>query len=304
MNGSRRTGVLLAAALALAAPAVQAQDPKFEYGKKEEVKEVEWKASASAGLILTTGNARALTLSGSFAASRKDGENKVSLEGAAAYARTEVLTAVDANMNGTISESEITRATQETARNWLLKLRYDRYFAGPNSAFAAGRIGSDQPAGKDIYGGAQVGYSRQVYKDEVHELIAELGYDFTYERYVSAVTDPLSIHSARLFVGYVAKLSEDVGFLANVEALFNLNSEKDPAGGSDIGAFGDTRLVAKVALTSKVLKHIDFRFAFTAKYDSAPAPLPPFKIPFDAGFVPLADKLDAITEVALIINFL
>jgi hypothetical protein len=42
----------------------------------------------------------------------------------------------------------------------------------------------------------------------------------------------------------------------------------------------------------------------TAKLDEAPAPLPPFSVPFDDGFIPLAEKLDLTTEVALIFSIL
>jgi len=278
-----------------------AQEPKFEFAKKEEVKGVEWKASASAGLILTTGNSRALAVSGSAHVSRRDGDDKLTFDGAGAFARSEVLLAIDSNGNGTIGPDEITRDTQTTTRNWNFKLRYDRYFAGPNSAFLSGRIGADEPAGKQLYGGGQIGYSRELYKDDVHEIVAEIGYDFTYESYVGK-TDNLAIHSARLYAGYNAKLSPDTSFLADAEALFNLNGESSSTG--DISTFEDTRLNLKVALTTKLVQHIDFRFSFTARYDNAPAPLPGFAKPYDPGFIPLADKLDAITEVALIVSFI
>src|SRR5262249_48131137 len=79
-----RTSLLLVTlhrgAMLSAGPA-GAQD--FQYGKREPLKgEVEWKASASAGLILTTGNSRALAFSGSALISRRDGDDKVTLEGA------------------------------------------------------------------------------------------------------------------------------------------------------------------------------------------------------------------------------
>jgi putative salt-induced outer membrane protein YdiY len=291
----------LALAALCVASAAHGQEPKFEYGKKEEVKEVEWKASASAGFVLTTGNSRTLTLSGSAAASRKAGDDKLGLEAAGAYARSDVLVFTDKDMSGTIGPGEIDRETQTTAKNWLVKLRYDRFFAEKNSGYLAGKVGADEPAGKTLYGGGQIGYSRQLYKDEQHEVLAEIGYDFSYESYVAPNTKNQAIHSARLFAGYTGKLTEDTGLLANVEALFNLNEETGPTG--DISSFEDTRVIAKTALTTKLAKHIDFRFAFTLKFDNAPAALPT-KIPFAMGFVPLADTVDTQTEATLIVNFL
>jgi hypothetical protein len=39
-------------------------------------------------------------------------------------------------------------------------------------------------------------------------------------------------------------------------------------------------------------------------FDNVPAPLPPFSVPFAPGFAPLAEKLDFVGELALIVNFL
>ena len=59
-------------------------------------------------------------------------------------------------------------------------------------------------------------------------LVAEIGYDFSYESYVEQpgkTLDPVSIHSARLFVGETVKLTSATGLTASVEAFFNLNKE-------------------------------------------------------------------------------
>jgi hypothetical protein len=283
-------------------PAAYAQDPKFEYGKQEEVKAVEWKASAQAGLILNTGNSRSAAFSAGASASRKAGDNKFSAEAAAAYARSEIRTFTDSNMNGTVSPGEIDREASTTTKNWNLKLRYDRFLTPRDALYGTGRIGADEIAGKELIGGLQAGYSRTLYKDDQHELIAEAGYDFSFETYVAENVDTQLIHSGRLFAGYTAKLSEVTGFLANAELLLNLNAEDGPTEEIDPGK--DARILAKTALTTKVLKRMDLRVAVTAKFDNAPAPLPPFSTAFDMGFVPLAEKLDLTTELALIVSIL
>jgi hypothetical protein len=289
--------------LAIASRA-SAQTPvnAFEYGKKEDVKEVEWKASASAGLVATTGNSRTVTFSGGALLSRKDTDNKFSLEGGFAFARSSVLVFSDTNMNGTIGPGEINRVDSTTAKNWMLKLRYDRFFEDVNSIFVAAKIGADEPAGKSLYGGGQIGYSRQLYKDDSNELVAEAGYDLTAQSFVAPNTDTLVIHSARLFVGYNGKLSADTGFLASVEGLFNLNSENAPQG--NVSAFQDTRINAKAALTTKLASQISLRVAFLLKFDNSPAPLPLPSMTYDAGYLPLAETVDTQTEVSLIVNFL
>jgi hypothetical protein len=281
----------------------RAQDPKFEYGKPEEVKAVEWKVSAQAGFILNTGNSRSAAFSAGLTGSRKAGDNKLSLDAAAAYARSEVRSFTDANMNGTIGPGELTRTESTTTENWNVKLRYDRFFSAYDSGYVSARVGADEIAGKELVGGGQIGYARILFKDDKHELSAEAGYDFSYESYVSEAVDALAIHSARFFTGYNAKLSEVTGFLANAELLLNLNPEDGP-GGEEIGPGEDARLLAKTALTTKVLKRMDLRVSVTARFDNAPAPLPPFATAFDAGFVPLAEKLDLTTELALIVSIL
>src|SRR5258706_15570363 len=105
---------LLVAVLATRTPRAAA-DPKFEFGKREElekVKEIELAASAEAGVVFTTGNSETTTVTGGFKASRKTGHNKLAIEGSLTYARAGVRVLADANGNGMIDdESEI--ATQD-----------------------------------------------------------------------------------------------------------------------------------------------------------------------------------------------
>lgn len=300
---------LAIAGLALAASAASAQtDPKFAYATPEEkaaaeaaaAAEPEWKASAQAGLLLTTGNSRITTFSAGTTTTWRRGMNKVTLEGTAAYARSAIFLAVDEDASGTIEEDEITRPSQTTTRMWGARARYDRFLTTHNSLYAIGGASSDRPAGKELVGNGQLGYSRQLYADGTHLLVAEAGYDFTYEDLVAG--DGTAIHSLRAFVGYGGKLSPDTGVDASVEGLFNLNTLE--TGGRTIDAFEDDRVNSKLAITTKLFEDISFRFAFEARYDHAPAPRPPFALPYAPGFQPLSDELDTKTEAVLIVNFL
>jgi hypothetical protein len=303
-----RTIALLAAAcgLLVATPARAQTDPKFTYGSKEEraeaekVEKVEWKAAALGGLLMTTGNSRVTTVSAGGTASRKSHGNKFTLDAGAAYARSSIYLALDGNGNGTIEENEVSRPSQTTTRAYNAKGRYDRFLTDNNALFAVAGLASDEPAGKELVGNGQVGYSRQVFADAVHLLVAELGYDYTYEKPVTG--DGVSIHSIRTFAGYAGKLSEDTGVDGSVEALFNMN-ELDTAGG-EIDRFEDNRVTSKVSLTTKMFGDLSFRFSFEARYDNAPSARPPFAIPFAPGYVPLAESLDTKTEAALIYSFL
>lgn len=281
-----------------------ADDPKFKYGKSKDVKDVkgvEWKASAQAGMIVTSGNARTTTIAGSAKTSRKTADNKFQFELNGAFARSAVLVSADANGDGLIgSENEITRSTATSAEAWAAKARYDRFLTASNSLYVAGIVSADQPAGKELVGGGQLGYSRLIYKDKKHTLLGEVGYDFSFEDL--AVGDGVSIHSGRVFLGYEGKLTKDTGLASSLEVLANVN-ELDQAG-RIVDPLEDTRVNAAVNLTTKLFKNISFRFGVTAKYDNAPAPRPALDLPYAPGFVSFAEELDTRTEATLIINFL
>src|SRR5438105_4801681 len=108
-----RIHVLVLASTLLAAPPARADEPKFEYGKHAEVKDVkgvEWKASAQGGLILTTGNSQVTTASLGADVSRRQGNNKFQLSLGGAYAKSDVFIAVDKDMNGSIDfDTEVER---------------------------------------------------------------------------------------------------------------------------------------------------------------------------------------------------
>ncbi len=287
-----------------------AQNPEFKVAEKdkEPTQGVEWKAEAQAGLIITTGNSQTTTLSAGGKASRKEGFNKFEITGALAFARSSILLANDISGDGTINgENEIIRETQTTAESYLVTARYDRFLSGNDSLWALGKVGADVPAGKDLIGGAQLGYARLIIKNDIHELKSEAGYDFTYEDLASG--DSSSIHSARIFLGYAGKLSEDTAISAALEALFNLNKVSngrlDEMGAADeASTFEDTRVNGGLSLTTKLFSNISFRFGFGFKWDNYSAPAPGLGLPYADGFVPVADELDTKTEASLIINFL
>jgi hypothetical protein len=305
--------VTLVALLALPARLALAddtpKDPKFEYGKYEEAKKVEWKASAKVGFLLSTGNAQSGSGSLGAAVSRKSNGNKFALDGGWTYAHSRVLQAADLDGNGKIDPWDISRADQTTANAWNIKARYDRFFWSNNSGYLVGFATGDTPAGKQVIGGGQIGYSRQLYKSKHHEALVEAGYDFSYENYVSGTS--VNIHSLRLFTGYALKFTDSAGLFANLEGLFNLNSEDvlvDQSGTKGASAFRDTRLNFKAGLSSTLFKKLSLAITVSVKYDNVPAARPTFKIndatvPFAPGFTPLANKTDTITEAALIYSF-
>lgn len=310
--------------LAASGTARAQSNPTFTFAKAEDVKvepnkppAVEWKAQVKGGLMLTSGNSQSTNASFGAIASRKEGNNKLALEAGAAYGHSNVTTPhyVDPTVAMPVID-RIDRTEITTTNNWLFKGRYDRFFTPNNSAYASGQAAADKIAGKSFYGGGQIGYSRQLYKSPMHLAVAELGYDFSYERYIQPpmkTIDPVTIHSARVFVGESLKLTPETGFNASVEALFNLNKEDKAlnvsTGTPGVDPFHDTRVVGKLGATTTLLKRLSIGFGFTVKYDQNPAPLP---IPsgaasgasFMPGFQPFAEKVDTLTELNLIYTFL
>ncbi len=323
----------LAISLLLLATAANAQsNPKFEYGKPDPAKadvakadaakppeppKVEWKVQAKAGAVMTTGNSESKSATFGLDASRKEGNNKLALSGAFAYGRSSSIRPVfstDPTMTNVITGLD--RPTVTTINNWVSKGRYDRFFTTNNSGYASAQAAADEIAGKTFYGGGQLGYSRQLVNTPMNVLVAELGYDYSYERYVQQtgkVIDPVSIHSARIFAGETLKLGAATGVTASVEALFNLNTEGKAlnvdTAQPGVGAFKDTRVNGKVTLATNLHKQLSIAFGFTLRYDENPAPLPlPAGLPaadmYAATFVPFAEKVDTLTEATLIYTFL
>ena len=314
------------ALLLLAAPASAQGNPTFTYGKPEEIKvgappppPVEWKAQAKGGLSITTGNSQTTNGSVGIAISRKESGNKFSLDGTMMYGRSNLPVArvqptpADPTMNEIFA---IDRNAVTTTNNWLTKARYDRFFTANNSGYLSGLAAADRIAGKSFAGGGQIGYSRQLVKNDVHLLVSEIGYDLSHERYVpqpSRVLDPVSIHSARLFVGETMKMSPTSGAIASVEALLNLNREASAlnvnTGTPGVSAFHDTRVVGKLGLTTTLFARLSVAFGFTARYDQNPPPRPipsgtPSGIAYAAGFLPFSDKTDTLAEATLIYTFI
>lgn len=323
---------LAAACLLLDGAAALAQsNPKFEFVKKSDADKAVWKASASGGALLATGNANSYTINASGSVARVDPKNKIALDMNIAWGRSTTPILVDMNNNMAVDDaSEIGSETKDTTKQWNVKLRYDRFFTPHNVGYLSTLVGGNELAGKPVFGNVQLGYARQLYQSDRNELFLEVGYDFTYEFYKyphdpefnaldatgMPVQNSLQIHSLRLFFGHNLKLTPDTGLFTGVESLFNLNPLKAPGFDEQQGAFRDIRVNFKTALNTKLYKSLSFRFTFTALFDNVPAPrtLPGLTLggerdPNDPTkivkpFVPVSQKLDTLSEAALVVTFL
>lgn len=297
---------LLLAALASAAvsSSARADDPKFQFGKAEEVekvKDVEWDAAAEVGVVFTTGNSETTTLSGGLKASRKTGYNKIAVESGLTYARSGLRVLADENGNGLIdNESEIRTQSSVTANTLASKVRYDRFLTKHNSLYAAALAARDVPAGKDAVLGGQVGYSRQIHKSKTGEAVAELGIDYSHEDLVAGSS--VSIVSARGFLGFKGDMTEGTTLDTSIEVLTNLNEETLATRMGEPATLGeDTRVNGKAAISAKIGANLAFQSSIEMKYDRRPGPLALKNLAM--GFVPEASSMDTIMKASLIYTF-
>ena len=166
--------------LASVAQAQNPPPPKFELPKPPEAAkapppDVAWKVQSKGGLLLTSGNSRSQT------ATLQPGWLPPGGEQQAVPQRRAGLRALDA-----VGRRDLTRPVRTptaiergpavtTTNHWITKGRYDRFFTLNNAGYVLGQLGADKIAGKRLYGGGQLGYSRQLLKNEQHTIVAEAG---------------------------------------------------------------------------------------------------------------------------------
>jgi len=122
----------------------RADDPKYEYkdpGKNiiDQKKPTIWQANMTLGLTWIAGNAQSLGFSATGFASMKHWNNELSLNVGGAY--------VNAGFSNAFGTGGPIDDHKQVAGNWLLKLRYDRYFLKYNTAFAYFQGSGDPFAG-------------------------------------------------------------------------------------------------------------------------------------------------------------
>ena len=279
---------------------------------------VEWKVQSKGGFVMTSGNSQATNVTFGVNGSRKEGNNKLELLAGVAYGRSKndvATTTTDPNGNVTINS--VDRQEVTSTNNWAAKGRYDRFLSENNVVYASTQWAGDKIAGKTLFGGGQIGYSRQMLKNKWNLVVTELGYDFSYERYVQQAgktIDPVTIHSARLLLGETLSLTPATGLTASVEALFNLNRETKALnasnGSTGVDAFHDTRINGKVGISTNLFKKLALGVSFTIKYDQNPAPRPvppgsPAGTSYPATYYSweFSEKVDTLTEVNLLYTF-
>jgi putative salt-induced outer membrane protein YdiY len=257
----RRSSVALLALLAsivLSRPA-RADDPKFEYVAKPDIKEGDpgnqWKANVQFGLTWLSGNAESIGFTGTGLVAYRNQDDQLQLFANGAYGKGGTSTVPGGPIDG---HSVI-------ADNWLGKIRYDRFFEDVNSAYASYQMNGDQLAGLAYRAEPQIGYSRIfVNEKDRQKFRGDIGLDFSYERYLSGV-DPNSANfqSLRLFLYYENQFTPLASFSEGLEGLMAFN------------VLSHWRVNSLTSFTSTLSKTFALKLNLTLTYNHDPPMRPP-----------------------------
>lgn len=171
-----------------------------------------------------------------------------------------------------------TGTSTTNTENWRTQLRYDRFLTDPISLFALGHIGADKPGLIDLRYGGAAGLSHEIYKVDPHFFKYEVGFDVTHEDRLPNPTTSANLYSARLFLNYKYKLSAWATFEEGLESLFNVKEGKD------------VRINSLTAVNMKLTDKLAFQAGYSLRFDNVP--------------VPGAKKLDTMTTLGLVMNFI
>jgi putative salt-induced outer membrane protein len=241
-------------------------------------------ADVSLGGLLSTGNARAasLTVAGKTRIKRK--RNQFSAAFAGNYGRA----ALDADSD-----------PETTVGNVQGRLRYDYFVHDRISLFAMVTARHDPFQGLQARVNVDPGVAFYLIDDGHNRLWTEVGYDFQYDRFerdatfarddtgevlfdasgepVIAIDRERYNHAVRLFGGYENHLTEAVSFATGLEYLQSVQVARR------------WRVNWDVQLAAQLINRLAIGLTFTARMDNDPAPS--------------IRKVDTITAVSLIYRF-
>jgi putative salt-induced outer membrane protein YdiY len=285
--------------------AAHGDEPKFEYRdlSKPPVIDIKkptlWKANLTLGLVWLDGNSESIGFSATGQASMKHWNNELTLNVGGAYVYAGIS---KYGTGGPISDAD----KKQAAGNWLVKLRYDRYFKVKNTVFVSFQATGDEFAGYEHRLEPQVGYAR-IFFSSAHQLFrGEIGYDYMHEKRVkpaSCTMLPCRIfdyHNGRLFLYYGNKFTPWASFSEGLELLEAFNRTE---------AF---RLNSLTSLSSTISKHMALKVNFKVIFNNDP-PLRPQATAIDPAtmmpYVYTADqahfqKVDTQLDVVLAVTFL
>jgi putative salt-induced outer membrane protein YdiY len=226
----------------------------FQAAQKKNADKDATTLSVGAGALVTTGNTRLGAFTGNEKFRLRRSDNQLSVDAAANYSRS----ATTPNV-----------AMQTTVENYQGRVRYDRFFEGPYTAFLGVQGRRDRFAGLDLRLQIDPGLGYYFVNQADTLVWVEAGYDFLYDiRADDARVQPDGtildktkiVNGARGFFGFTSKLNEGTSIGGDAEYLQGL---------ADLSVW---RLNIDLTVTAKLSKRFSLATAFLARYDHAPLP--------------------------------
>ena len=143
-----------------------------------------------------------------------------------------------------------------SARNWDLKLRYDRLLTDPTSLFLSEQVEGDKFSGYITRFNTDVGIRHRLVKSETAKLFGEFGYRYIVEKSTSGTTRRLS--RLRLQFDGERQFTETLFAQGKIAYLPNLSS------------FSDYLLNFEISLRNKLSSTFSLKLGYLGKYASLP----------------------------------
>jgi hypothetical protein len=119
---------------------------------------------------------------------------------------------------------------QENTNNFNARLRYDFFITPEDAVFAVVKLRYDPFARLEPRFQGQVGYMRNLLREENHRAWIEAGYDVTYDNFGEVLdlgggtlSNDRTLHSLRLFFGYDNHINEVLTYATGFEALMRFD---------------------------------------------------------------------------------
>jgi len=260
--------------LLLAAPTLAQEEKTPPYTEQK----------ADLGYTLTSGNARAQTLSALYDYKHAFTFGELVFNASALRSETSdrVLVGVDAANQPIFVENENVAAE---AYGVGAKYRHD---LGPRLfAYGLGAWARILQAGLDDRWRGGGGLGVKLIAPQPHQLDVEVGAEYTDERYVDGST--ASFASLRAFAGYDFALSDHSGFSSDLEFLENLDDTDD------------YRFNWTSSITASMMSNLALKLSYLVLFDNRPAVLV-----VSPGPPPVLDEreeLDQIFTTSLVVNW-
>lgn len=228
----------------------------------------------SAGGLFSTGNSRAMSLTGAGRFKLRRGDNQFTAAAAGNYAK---------------SSPTADEGMETTLENVQGRARYDRFFTPVLAGFLAASGTRDRFQGLDLRLNIDPGFAFYFIDRKSHQLWTEIGYDLQHDIRRDDAIDAAALegklvdksetrHNARAFVGYDNSINEKVTFNFGLEYIQGLQETTN------------WRLTWDAGLTSSIGNSFAIATTFTLKYDHNP--------------LPGVEKTDAITAVSVVYTLL